>query len=91
MKNKERYLKYVEIAKRAENSGLYKGERLSLLMDIESADNKFNLRLDDWLTADDFNFAHDLVGIVNNIDRTNFPATDFGYFLPRFASDTDNE
>lgn len=47
--NKERYQKYVEIAKRAENEGLYGGERISLLMDIESADQRFHLRLDDWL------------------------------------------
>nr|DAF44911.1 MAG TPA: hypothetical protein [Siphoviridae sp. ctCIv11] len=83
--DKERYQKYVEIAKRAENEGFYSGERISLLMDIESADQKFNLRLDDWLNADEFNFAHDLYGIMNNINRTEFPATDFGLFVPRFA------
>jgi len=84
--DKERYLKYVEIAKRAENEGLHQGERVSLLMDIESADKKFNLRLDEWLNADGLNFSHDLVGIVNNIVRTEYPATDFGFFVPRFAS-----
>ena len=82
---KERYEKYVAIAERAENEGLYKGERINLLMDIESADKKFNLRLDDWLNADKFNFAHDLWGIMDNIVRDKFPATDFGFFLPRFA------
>ena len=82
---KERYLKYVEIAERAEKDGLYNGERMNLLMDIESADKKFNLRLDDWLKADKFNFAHDLFGIMNNINRNDFPATDFGFFVPRFA------
>lgn len=35
---------------------MYTGERLSLLMDIESADEKFNLRLEEWLAADDFGF-----------------------------------
>ena len=83
--NKERYEKYVEIAKRAENEGIYKGERISLLMDIESADLQFNLRLDDWLKADKFNFAHDILGIIDNINRTGFPAKDFGFFVPRFA------
>ena len=82
---KERYLQYVKIAERAETEGLYKGERINLLMDIESADNVFNLRLDDWLNADEFNFAHDLFGIVNNVVRDSFPATDFGFFVPRFA------
>ena len=83
--DKERYQKYVEIAKRAENEGLYNKERISLLMDIESADQKFHLRLDDWLKADAFNFAHDLYGITNNINRNEFPAIDFGLFIPRFA------
>ena len=80
----ERTRKYADIADRAEKIG-YKGDRLSLLMDIESADGVFNLRLDDWLNADDFNFAHDLYGIMNNINRTEFPAKDFGFFVPRFA------
>ena len=82
---KERYMKYVAIAERAENEGLYEGDRTCLLMDIESADKKFNLRLDDWLDADRFNFAHDLYGIMGNIVRDTFPATDFGLFVPRFA------
>lgn len=82
---KERYLKYVDIIERAEKEGLYSGERINLLMDIENADRKFHLRLDDWLNADPFNFAHDLFGIMNNINRSEFPATDFGFFLPRFA------
>lgn len=83
---KERYLKYAEIADRAEKDGLYDGERINLLMDIESADKKFNLRLEDWLNSDDFNFAHDLYGIIDNIVRDVFPSKNFGYFIPRFAS-----
>ena len=82
---RERYKKYVKIAERAEKEDLYNGDRQSLLMDIESADLKFNLQLDDWLKADEFNFAHDLYGIINNIVRNDFPATNFGYFVPRFA------
>lgn len=85
MKSRERYFKYVAICERAENDGLYNGERINLLMDIESADKIFNLRLDDWLNADGFNFAHDIYGIMNNINRSTFPATDFGLFVPRFA------
>ena len=84
MKTKERFMKYVEVAKRAENMGIYTGERLSLLMDIEHADKAFNLRIEDWLNADDFNFAHDVIGIVSNINRRN--PTDFNLFVPRFAS-----
>lgn len=81
----ERKMKYIEIAERAEKEGLFTGERISLLMDIESADKKFDLRLDDWLQADKLNFAHDLYGIMDNIVRDAFPATDFGLFVPRFA------
>lgn len=81
----ERQMKYVQIAERAEREGFFSGERITLLMDIESADKKFNLRLDDWLNADEFNFAHDLYGIMNNIVRDTFPATDFGLFVPRFV------
>lgn len=82
MKTKERFMMYVEIAKRAEEMGLYNGERFTLLMDLEHADNAFNLRLEDLLNADNFNFAHDVVGIVNNINRET---KDFGLFVPRYA------
>ena len=75
----ERFEKYLKIAKRAEKQG-WSGDRLSLLMSIEEADKKFNLRLDDWLEADDFNFFHDIYGILENVKRENF-----GFFLPRFA------
>lgn len=81
----ERKMKYIEIAERAEKEGLFNGERIDLIMDIESADKKFDLRLDDWLNADEFNFAHDLYGIMDNIVRDTFPATEFGLFVPRFA------
>lgn len=83
MKDKERFMMYVKIAQRAEGMSIYIGERLSLLMDIENADKVFNLRLEDWLNADDGNFAHDVIGIVNNIDRRN--PTNFNLFVPRYA------
>ena len=85
MKTREKMMTYVKIAQRAEEMNLYKGQRMTLLMDIESADETFNLRLEELLNADDFNFAHDIVGIVNNINRSEFPAKDFGLFVPRFA------
>ena len=65
--------------------------RIEALMDIESADQKFNLRLDDLLEANDFNFAHDFIGIQNNIERDGFPAIDFGLFVPRFAGRKEGE
>lgn len=84
MKTKERFMMYVKIAERAEDLGIYDGKRSTLLMDIESADEYFNMRMEDWLNADNFNFAHDVVGIVQNADRSKFPA-EFSRFLPRFA------
>lgn len=86
MKTKEKFMMYVKIAQRAEGMDLYNGERSTFLMDLESADNVFNLRLEDFLNANDVNFAHDVVGIVNNVNRNEFPATDFGLFVPRYSS-----
>lgn len=88
---KERYLKYVKICERAEKMGIRVGDRMTALMDIESADIKFNMRLDEWLQADDFNFAHDFSGIQRNIERGSFPAQGFGFFVPRFAGRANNE
>lgn len=84
---KEKHQKYADIIARAiEIRLMTEQDALSTMMDIESADKKFNLRLDEWLKADNFNFAHDFYGIRDCIDRGNgFPATDFGLFIPRFA------
>lgn len=57
--------------------------RLSLLMDIELADQKFKLRLQEWLDSDNDNFAHDWIGIQKNINRQN--KTFEKHFIPRFA------
>ena len=85
MNAKEKFLTYVKLAERAEEMGIYHGERHTLIMDIESADKAFNLRLEDLLNADNENFTHDIMGIVYNIDRSSFPATDFNLFVPRYA------
>lgn len=84
MFDKSRFMTYVKIAQRAEGMGIYNGERINLLMDIENADKAFNLKLDELLNADDGNFVHDVIGIVNNIDRRN--PTDFNFFVPRYAN-----
>lgn len=83
MNAEEKFMMYVKIAQRAEEMGIYNGERINLLMDIENADKVFNLKLEDLLNTDDGNFTHDIVGIVNNIDRNN--PTDFNFFVPRYA------
>lgn len=79
--------KYIAIVERAEKMNLIQEKnKLSVLMDIESADKKFNLDLERWLASDDVDFIHELFGITNNINReSGFPATDFGFFTPRFA------
>ena len=82
---KERNRKYGAICARAKAMGIMKGDAIGAIMDIDSADQKFNLRLDEFLEADNFNFAHDFIGIQENIVRESFPATDFGCFVPRFA------
>lgn len=81
----EKTMKYVKICERAEKMGIQQSSRMTAMMDIESADRKFDLKLDEWASADDFEFAHDFCGIQNNVRRECFPATDFGMFVPRFA------
>lgn len=60
---KKRNKKYGAICARAKAIGIMKGEPIEAIMDIDSADRKFNLRLDDFLKANDFDFAHDFIGI----------------------------
>lgn len=72
-----------KIIERAENMNLLGSDRVSLLMDINIAHKTFNLRLNDFLEADDFNFSHDIVGIQNHVNRESKTMEDF--FLPRFA------
>ena len=83
MATKERMEKYAAIAARAEEKGLLQDDRLALIMDLEVADEEFNIRLDDLLAAGDFDFAHDIVGIQSNINRREKRMC--GYFMPRFA------
>lgn len=58
-------------------------DAMSLSMDITACHaNGTPLRLQEFLDADDFNFAHDFVGIHNCIDRETGRMT--RHFLPRF-------
>lgn len=81
---KDEMLIIVEIAKRAEDKGLLMFDRMSLIMDIQNAHEQFNLRLNEWLKADDFDFSHDIVGIQQNINRETKKVENC--FLPRYAS-----
>lgn len=72
-----------EIAKRADEMGLLIFDKVSLMMDLEVANEEFNLRLDEFLKSDNFNFSHDVVGIQQHVDRENRKMVRI--FVPRFA------
>lgn len=63
--------------------GILAFDKMSLLMDLEVATEKFNLRLEELSNADAFNFAHDICGIQNNINRVTKEFENF--FIPRFS------
>lgn len=73
----------IKIAERAERMGLLASDRFTFMMDLSHANEEFNLRLTDLANADDFNFAHDIVGIQNNINRTEGKMMNM--FVPRYA------
>jgi hypothetical protein len=59
-------------------------DRLEAIMDITACHaNGTRLRLEDFLGAEDFDFAHDFFGIGRNIDRKTGKLRHC--FLPRFA------
>lgn len=83
MLDKEKVELTIKIVNRAENLGLMQSDRITALLDLEKATEHFNLRLEDMLNADDFNFAHDFVQIQNDIDRATGKFSN--RFVPRFA------
>lgn len=80
---KDEKMLIMQIAARADENGLLLFNRLSLIMDIEAVHNEIGLRLKELLAADEVNFAHDIVGIQNNIDRSSKKM--MNYFVPRYA------
>lgn len=58
-------------------------DELSLHMDIAATHASNPLRLDDLEKADDFNFVHDIYGIMRHLDRNTGLLTDC--FVPRFS------
>lgn len=76
-------LTIIKIVQKADNMGLMHFDRMSLIMDLDVANKKFDLRLNELLEADDFNFSHEICGIQNNIDRTT--KTFMNCFVPRFS------
>ena len=76
-----------KIVTRAQSLGLYEDNRVTAFLDVQNAAKYFNMRLEEWLNAESFDFIHDIVGIYKAIDRSKYPA-DFSndpWFLPRFA------
>lgn len=71
------------ILDRAKAMGITWGGRMTQAMDIMNADDQFDLDLEDWLNADDENFAHDFIGIQNHMNRETMRCENF--FVPRFA------
>tara|TARA_R110002012_G_scaffold242624_1_gene417013 strand:- start:67 stop:378 length:312 start_codon:yes stop_codon:yes gene_type:complete len=68
----------------ARNSFPLHPEHLEILkVDINDVHSKTPLRLAAWLAADEGNFAHDVAGIHNNLDRVNGVLENC--FVPRFA------
>jgi len=59
-------------------------DRLNLTMDITATHRNGNpLDLERLLTTDDFNFYHDIYGIVRHLDRDTGRLT--GHFSPRLS------
>lgn len=81
---REDYELCFKIVNRAMEMGFYQDNRVTAHMDVTNAAKYWNMRLEDWLNADDFNFAHDIVGIYDNIVRQT-PIEFANYFVPRFA------
>lgn len=75
-----------KIAVRAAKLGMLTGwyDRQTLIMDMTAAhSNGCPIDFERLLSADDFNFAHDVAGIANHIDRETGKLA--GHFLPRFS------
>ncbi len=83
MSAKERWLTIVHIADRAIEMGISNMSKLTLIMDISNADAQFNLDVVGLLNAEPFDFAHDVWGIQDNINRTTHKVGN--HFVPRYA------
>ncbi len=85
--SKEDFELISQITKRALNKIEIRNatDRVCLQMDITAVHNNGNpLKLNDLLNANDFNFFHDVAGIIKNINRSTGKLEN--YFLPRFSA-----
>ena len=83
MTRKDEFETIVKICERAEAMDISAGERFTLIMDLENAHKDVGLNLTGLLEADDLNFAHDIIGIQNHMNRRTGKLEDF--FVPRYA------
>jgi len=72
-----------KIGVRAKKELLKKRDLIDIEMDVMATHIKLPLRLTDFLKADKFNFARDIYGITDHIDRDTGKMNNC--FLPRFA------
>ena len=82
-KDKSYYNLLHRIADRAQALDIARGDTITQMMDIDHAADQFNMRLEEMAEADDFNFAHDFIGIQNTMNRETGMIE--GLFVPRFA------
>ena len=81
---KTEYKLIVEIVKRVGTDGyLHEIDNISLQMDLVAVHRQFPLQLSNLLDADDFNFYHDICGIMRHMNRETALLEDC--FLPRYA------
>ena len=71
------------VADRAQGMGLCRSDRLSFVMDMDCAHKHFKVRWEDLLKADRFDFAHDVLGIQNHVNRATEQFENC--FVPRYA------
>jgi hypothetical protein len=79
----------IKITERAEKlarkAGVEPPLRMNMVMDIEAAhSNGCPLKLNELLAAEDFDFTHDVWGIMRHIDRDSGTLRDC--FVPRYAA-----
>lgn len=75
----------IEIANRAMVMGNRIGVKrnaIQYMMDLDAVNETIPLDFERLALADDFNFAHDVFGIMNHLNRTTDKLENF--FLPRF-------
>lgn len=84
---KEEFVTIRKIAARAIEMAIgssFQGrDKLDWIMDVAAAHEEFPLRLDELLSANDGNFAHDVFGVARHLNRETCKLENC--FVPRFT------